>query len=153
MAKQYNLPCPVAMSLDVVGDRWTLLIVRDLLMVGPRKYLDLERSLAGIAPNILADRLRLLEEHGVIERELYEEHPPRARYRLTRKGAELRPVLQALSQWGNKFLYDEIGMVHRPCGHALKVVAFCEDCEREVPGREVSLTFRPTPAQAAGDQL
>ena len=151
MAKEYNLPCPVAKSLDVVGDRWTLLIVRDLLIIGPRKYVDLARSLSGIAPNILADRLKLLEEHGVIERELYEQHPPRACYKLTRKGAELRPVLQALSQWGNKFLYDGIGMVHWPCGHALKVVAFCDECEREVPGREVRLKFGPEPVQATGD--
>jgi DNA-binding HxlR family transcriptional regulator len=151
MAKEYNLPCPVAKSLDVVGDRWTLLIVRDLIMIGPRKYVDLERSLEGIAPNILSDRLKLLEENGVIDREPYEEHPPRYRYKLTRMGVELRPVLQALSQWGNKFLYDDIGMVHRPCGHALKVIAFCEDCDREVPGREVGLNFRPTPVQVTGE--
>ena len=151
MAKEYNLPCPVAKSLDIVGDRWTLLVIRDLLMVGPRKYVDLERSLNGIAPNILSDRLKLLEEHGVIERELYAQHPPRAQYRLTRKGTELRPVLQALSQWGNKFLYDGIGMVHRPCGHSLKVIAYCEDCEREVPGREVGLNFNPEPVHVPGD--
>jgi DNA-binding HxlR family transcriptional regulator len=150
MAKEYNLPCPVAMSLDIVGDRWTLLIIRDLMTIGPRKYVDFARSLAGIAPNILSDRLKLLE-HGVVEREFYEQHPPRARYKLTRKGAELRPVLQALSQWGNKFLYDGVGMVHRPCGHALKVVAVCEECAREVPGREVALKFRPQPVQAIGD--
>jgi DNA-binding HxlR family transcriptional regulator len=121
------------------------------MTIGPRKYVDFARSLAGIAPNILSDRLKLLEEHGVVEREFYEQHPPRARYKLTRKGAELRPVLQALSQWGNKFLYDGVGMVHRPCGHALKVVAVCEECAREVPGREVALKFRPQPVQAIGD--
>ncbi len=146
MAREYDLPCPVAKTLDVVGDRWTLLVVRDLLTLGPRKYVELAGSLRGIAPNILADRLKLLEEHGVIKREPYEQHPPRARYRLTRKGRELRPVLQALSQWGNKFVYDGVAMVHDSCGRQIKVVAVCDTCGEQVPGREVKLEFRHSAA-------
>jgi DNA-binding HxlR family transcriptional regulator len=108
MAKEYGLPCPLAHSLDIVGDRWTLLIVRDLLALGPRKYVELQGALAGIAPNVLSDRLKLLEEHGVVEREFYEEHPPRARYKLTRKGVGLRFVIYALLEWGNKYEYDAV---------------------------------------------
>ena len=67
MTKEYGLPCPVARTLDIIGDRWTLLIVRDLLASGTRKYAELAESLKGIAPNILADRLRTLEEHGIVE--------------------------------------------------------------------------------------
>jgi len=78
MTKEYGLPCPVARTLEIVGDRWTLLIVRDLLAMGTRKYAELAESLKGIAPNILADRLKTLEEHGLVEREFYSEHPPRA---------------------------------------------------------------------------
>ena len=105
MTKEYHLPCPVAKTLDIVGDRWTLLVVRDLLMLGPRKYVDLAQSLKGIAPNVLSDRLKVLEAHGLIEREFYEQHPPRALYKLTKKGADLSMVLQALLNWGNKYLY------------------------------------------------
>ena len=68
MAKEYGLPCPVAKTLDVIGDRWTLLIIRDLMTQGPRKYVDLSRSLTGIAPNVLSDRLKHLEAHGIVER-------------------------------------------------------------------------------------
>ena len=97
MTKDYGLPCPVAKTLEIVGDRWTLLIVRDLLAMGPRKYAELAESLKGIAPNILADRLKTLEEHGIVEREFYSEHPPRAHYKLTKKGE--RQLRDETAQW------------------------------------------------------
>jgi DNA-binding HxlR family transcriptional regulator len=91
--------CPVACALDVVGDRWTLLIVRDLLR-GPRRYGELMTSGERIPTNILADRLRRLERHGLIERVPYREHPPRVEYRLTESGRGLGPALDALANWG-----------------------------------------------------
>jgi DNA-binding HxlR family transcriptional regulator len=94
--------CPVARTLNVVGERWTILILRDLSLYGPRKFQDFERSLTGISPNTLSARLKTLEEHGVIERRFYADHPPRAEYLLTEKGRELRPVLRALREWGEK---------------------------------------------------
>lgn len=94
--------CPVARTLDVIGDRWTILIIRDLLLDGPRKFLDLEMSLEGISPNTLSARLKTLEEAEVVERRFYEQHPPRAEYVLTAKGRELGPVLRALKSWGEK---------------------------------------------------
>ena len=149
MSKEYGLPCPVARTLDIVGDRWTLLIVRDLVNQGPRKYSELAATLKGIAPNILSERLKLLEEHGIVEREFYEDHPPRARYKLTRKGADLRIVLQALLQWGNKHRYDGVAVVHEACGHDVKLVSRCEHCDRTVPPREVRPEFRSPEARAA----
>lgn len=92
--------CPIARALDVIGDQWTILILRDLVTEGPRKFQDFERSLRGIGPNTLSTRLKRLEDAGIVERRLYEQHPPRAEYLLTDKGATLRPVLRALLNWG-----------------------------------------------------
>jgi DNA-binding HxlR family transcriptional regulator len=94
--------CPIARSLAVIGDRWTILILRDLVRFGPRKFQDLERSLSGISPNTLSVRLKRLEEAGVVERRFYEQHPPRAEYVLTDVGEELRPVLKAMFEWGQR---------------------------------------------------
>jgi DNA-binding HxlR family transcriptional regulator len=102
MSARYDPRCPVARTLDVIGERWTILILRDLLLEGPRKFQDLQRSLSGISPNTLSARLKTLEENGVILRRFYENHPPRAEYMLTGKGRELGPVLKALLTWGQK---------------------------------------------------
>jgi DNA-binding HxlR family transcriptional regulator len=93
--------CPVERTLAIVGDRWSMLILRDLRN-GARKFRELQASLKGISPNTLSARLKLLEEHGILGREFYEQHPPRAQYRLTPKGDELRSVLGALRNWGEK---------------------------------------------------
>src|SRR5258706_3229305 len=98
----YGQDCPVAHTVDIVGERWTFLILRDLLRQGPRKFQDLEASLAGIGPNTLSARLKRLEEAGIVERRFYEQHPPRAEYVLTGKGRQLGPVLQNLLEWGRK---------------------------------------------------
>ena len=92
--------CPIARSLDVIGERWTILILRELVRFGPRKFQDFAHSLGGISPNTLSARLRRLEEAGIVERRFYEQHPPRAEYVMTEKGKDLRPVLRALLDWG-----------------------------------------------------
>jgi len=102
MATRYDRTCPVARTLEIIGDRWTILIVRDLLLKGQRKFVDFELSLTGISPNTLSARLKILEEAGIIQRRFYEQHPPRAEYLLTDKGRELGPVLRALRAWGEK---------------------------------------------------
>jgi DNA-binding HxlR family transcriptional regulator len=91
--------CPVAGALDLVGDKWTLLVVRDLLR-GKRRYGDLAASAEHIPTNILADRLRRLEQAGLVERKPYSERPPRYEYRLTRTGKELAPAVRSLAEWG-----------------------------------------------------
>jgi len=96
----YDMRCPIARTLDIIGERWTILILRDLLLDGPRKFQDFQQSLAGISPNTLSARLKRLEESGVVERRFYEQHPPRAEYLLTAKGRALGPVLKALLDWG-----------------------------------------------------
>ena len=102
MASRSVEHCPVARSLEVVGDRWTILILRDLLLDGSRKFQELQDSLTGISPNTLSARLKRLEEHGVLERRFYGDRPPRAEYVLTKKGRELGPVVKALRDWGTK---------------------------------------------------
>jgi DNA-binding HxlR family transcriptional regulator len=87
-------------ALNLVGERWTMLILRDLIISGPRKFQDFEASLGGISPNTLSARLKRLEEAGIVERRFYEQHPPRAEYLLTAKGKALGPVLKALLDWG-----------------------------------------------------
>ncbi|MEX2032274.1 MAG: helix-turn-helix domain-containing protein [Dehalococcoidia bacterium] len=94
--------CPVARSLDLLGDRWTLLVVRDLLR-GHTKFTELMESLAGISPNLLSARLKSLEDARVVVRSFYSEHPPRAEYALTDKGRALGSVIRAIYQWGEEF--------------------------------------------------
>jgi DNA-binding HxlR family transcriptional regulator len=95
--------CPVARALDVIGEKWTFLILRDLVRKGPLRFQDLERSLPGAAPNTLSARLKTLEAEGVIATRLYASHPPRYEYFLTDKGKALRPVLKALYAWGERY--------------------------------------------------
>jgi DNA-binding HxlR family transcriptional regulator len=96
-------PCPVACSLDLLGDRWTLLVVRDLLL-GKSTYSEFQQSPEGIPTNILAERLKRLQRYGVVEKVLYQERPKRYRYRLTQKGRDLYPVLSAMIDWGNRYV-------------------------------------------------
>jgi DNA-binding HxlR family transcriptional regulator len=93
--------CPVACTLDVLGDRWTLLVVRDL-MRGKRRFAELVESSEHIPTNILADRLQRLVSLGVVRSQRYSEHPPRQEYQLTAKGEDLRPVMRAMVDWGVK---------------------------------------------------
>ena len=95
--------CAVANTLDIVGDKWSLLIVRDLLR-GKQTYGELANSTERIPTNILADRLKRLEATGVITSTMYQEHPPRYAYALTEKGADLREVLHAIVGWGKKHI-------------------------------------------------
>jgi DNA-binding HxlR family transcriptional regulator len=97
-------PCPIANTLDLVGDKWTLLIARDLLFFGKRQYREFAASPEGIPSNILADRLKRMETEGLIEKTPYQDNPVRYAYALTPKGADLRPVLVALIEWGNRHI-------------------------------------------------
>ncbi len=97
--EQHRSVCPVACALDIVGDKWTLLVVRDL-MCGRAHFKEFLKSPEGIATNILTDRLNRLVEHGLAEKYASSEHPGREAYRLTPKGKSLRPVLAAVMRWG-----------------------------------------------------
>lgn len=104
MQKQDNAGCPVADTLSVIGSSWTCLIVRDLLLHGARRFQDLQDSLESIAPTTLSERLRALEQKGVVERRFYSMSPPRAEYVLTAKGRDLGPIVDAMRAWGRKYV-------------------------------------------------
>jgi DNA-binding HxlR family transcriptional regulator len=94
----------VARTLDLIGERWTILLLRELLRQGPRRFQDLQASLPGVAPNILSARLKAMEDNGLIHRQLYSERPPRVEYLLTDKGKSLGPIVKAMRDWGTKNL-------------------------------------------------
>ena len=101
--ENFRSACPAAGSLDILGDRWSLLIIRDLLM-GKRRYADFQASPEGISTNILADRLKRLQEFGIVEKRSYQVKPTRYEYNMTRRGADLIPILQELCRWGEQHL-------------------------------------------------
>lgn len=96
-----NLPlCPVSRTAFIIGSRWTSEIIRELMDHGARRFSDFESALDGIAPNTLSNRLKMLEDHGVISRDIYDTHPPRAIYQLTDKGRKMQPIIDAMRFWG-----------------------------------------------------
>lgn len=95
--------CPISCVLDILGDKWTLVVVRDLFM-GKHRYNEFMESSEGIQSNILADRLKRLEAAGIVKRDQYQNRPPRSEYFLTTKGADLQPVLYAMVEWGRRYL-------------------------------------------------
>ena len=95
--------CAVAACAEVIGAKWTALLVHDL-SEGPRRFSELERSCAGISPRTLAERLRALEDEGIVERRSYDEHPPRVEYELTAKGAAMLPIIAAMREFGHAWL-------------------------------------------------
>ena len=97
-------PCPITNTLDILGDRWTLIVVRDMLFLGKERYGDFLTSEEGITTSVLAERLQRLEREGIVVKEPYQEHPVRHAYRLTDKGRALEPVLQAMVAWGLTYI-------------------------------------------------
>ncbi|HEX9343439.1 MAG TPA: helix-turn-helix domain-containing protein [Actinomycetota bacterium] len=143
--------CSIARTLEVVGERWTLLVLRDVLR-GTRRFDELIQSL-GVARNVLSDRLDRLVAHGLVEREPYQDHPPRFEYHPTAKGSELVVVLLGLMHWGDRHLAGLAGppvlTEHRDCGGAVVEQLACGSCGRMVPPDQ--LITRPGPGARAPD--
>jgi DNA-binding HxlR family transcriptional regulator len=130
--------CSVAGTLEVIGERWTLLIVRDAFM-GTRRFEHFQRR-TGAARNVLANRLNLLVEEGIFRKVAYQEHPVRYEYRLTEKGIDLWPVIVSLLQWGDRHIYPgraPILLVHKKCGGAVSDHRMCETCGTQLTARDV----------------
>ena len=140
-----DMNCSVAQCLEVVGEWWSMLIVRDAFL-GVRRFDDFQARL-GISRNILNQRLTTLVDHGVLERVPYQDNPPRSEYRLTDKGLDLYPVLLAMSAWGDRYAAPADGppitWVHRGCGAELTQEVECADGHRLTATREIS--GRPGP--------
>ena len=120
----------MARALSVVGDRWTLLVLREAFL-GTRRFEDFQQR-TGAARNVLSDRLEKLVAHDVLERSPYQERPTRHEYRLTEKGLDLYPVMMALVRWGDRWLGagDEppLTLIHRGCGKAITPELACDHC-------------------------
>lgn len=133
-----TIRCPIASTLDIVGDRWTLLIVRDLLR-GRSRFADLQQSVEGIPASVLSNRLKLLERERIVQRRLYSDHPPRAAYLLTAKGHGLGVVVGALAAWGEAHAEHDLALVDQECGHGVGVVYHCPTCGRGSPRHRVRI--------------
>jgi DNA-binding HxlR family transcriptional regulator len=129
----------VARTLSVIGERWTMLILRDAFN-GVRRFEDLMRSTGAPRP-LLAQRLHALTDDGVLERRLYAESPARYEYRLTEKGLDLHPVVVSLMAWGDRWMADEMGppvtLEHRACGSRSTPGLACPDCGTPVTARDL----------------
>jgi DNA-binding HxlR family transcriptional regulator len=136
--------CSVARTLEAVGERWTILILRDAFL-GVRRFDDFQRSL-GIARNVLQNRLERLVAEGIFERVRYQERPERFEYRLTEKGVDLWPVLVALIQWGDRHVYPDgapVILEHRDCGGAVDERRMCKRCGAALGARDVRARVGP----------
>lgn len=133
-----NQLCPIARTLEIVGDRWTLLVIREAFL-GTRRFNDFHDRL-GAARTVLTDRLGRLVADGILERVPYQERPERFEYQLTDKGLDLWPVLVALLQWGDRHAMGgqrTLALRHRGCGGELTDRRACAACGRELTVREV----------------
>jgi DNA-binding HxlR family transcriptional regulator len=139
--------CSVARTVDIIGEVWTPLILRDLFW-GIRRFEDLQADL-GIARNILSDRLRTLVDHGIVTKEPYQDRPVRHEYRLTEKGRDLAPVLLALLAWGDKWMSDEppVPLRHLTCGELTTPVMTCEVCGEPLRSRDLRFERSDAPSE------
>jgi DNA-binding HxlR family transcriptional regulator len=145
-----SMNCSVAQCLEVIGEWWSMLIVRDAFL-GVRRFDDFQARL-GISRNILNVRLTNLVEAGILDRVLYQERPPRHEYRLTAKGRDLWPVLTTMREWGDRWAAPNgapLEMVHDACGHAVHLDHVCSECGEPIDVRSVHA--RPGPAATADD--
>jgi DNA-binding HxlR family transcriptional regulator len=137
--------CSIAAALEIVGDRWTILILRDAFR-GIRRFDELRRDL-DIPRAVLSERLRRLVEHGVLVKRSYQERPVRYEYRLTPMGLQLSPILVSLMQWGDRWLSGEDGpptlLVHEPCGTEIDLGFHCWHCDESFTPTEI--VSRPGP--------
>jgi DNA-binding HxlR family transcriptional regulator len=145
-----GITCSVAQCLEVVGEWWTLLIVRDAFL-GVTRF-DHFQARLGISRNILTQRLNHLVDGGILTRVRYTDHPPRSEYRLTSKGRELWHVVVAMRQWGDRWAAPDgppVQTRHTSCGHIVTAVPVCSHCGEPLDAR--SVTAIPGPGASAGD--
>jgi len=132
---------PLAAALERVGDRWSLLLV-EALLPGPRRFNELGEAVLGIAPNILADRLRRLESERIGAAPPYSERPPRFAYALTDEGQELAGALRLLADWGSRVSRESEPLRHAACGTPVEARWYCPTCDRPVEGKEAEQVRR-----------
>ncbi len=148
-----DVNCSVAQFLEVVGEWWSLLIIRDAFL-GVRRFEDFQVRL-GISRNILTERLTNLVDHGVLKRVPYEDHPPRSEYRLTAKGRDLWHTVTAMRQWGDRWEAPSgppLKLRHKACRHVVQAVAVCSHCGDPLDAFGVSAVLGPGATEADLDR-
>lgn len=143
-------PCSIARSVDLLGDWWTPLVLREAFL-GVRRFDDMQRSL-GIGRNVLTQRLKRLVDEGMLDRVRYQEKPDRYEYLLTEQGRDFYPVLAAMAAWGDRWLSGEEGppviFHHKPCDHDMTAKVVCSECGEEIKVRDVRVrTAEGTPVR------
>ncbi|MDQ8934547.1 winged helix-turn-helix transcriptional regulator [Acinetobacter rudis] len=136
-----EMNCPIARSLSIMGDRWTLLIIRNAFM-RTRRFDDFHKQL-GITRHLLTERLNRLVEHNILRKVLYQEAPKRYEYKLTEKGLALYPVIMALTAWGNRWMNENksfpiVTYTHQECGHKTQALMLCQCCGKPLTVRNIS---------------
>ena len=133
-------PCSVAAALSLIGEKWSLLVIREI-SYGVFRFGEIARN-TGAPRDILTTRLRRLEQAGIVRRRQYHEHPPRFEYHLTRPGQELRPVLLSLQQWGDRWAIDTPPLVFQhACGNDLQLAHICRGCGNPVTGADLTVRY------------
>jgi DNA-binding HxlR family transcriptional regulator len=151
-----DMACSIARTLDIAGEPWSPLIIRDV-WVGTNRFDDIQRGL-GISRKVLAERLAWLQAQGVLERRPYSERPPRDEYVLTEKGLELCEVLMAITAWGDRWTAGEAGppvlLRHRTCGQLTHAEVRCAQCGEALHASDISFELGPggEPAPAGGSR-
>ncbi|WP_353142453.1 winged helix-turn-helix transcriptional regulator [Acinetobacter pragensis] len=139
-------PCSIARTLSILGDRWTMLILRNAFM-GMRRFDDFQQNL-GVTRHVLSERLKRLVEHGILVKAPYFDRQERFEYRLTDKGLELYPILLSMSKWADKWMDEGQGApiqyVHKSCDKPFQPVLVCSECGEEIHARQVKPIFTQT---------
>lgn len=137
MKNLYDLPCNIAQTLNIIGDKWTLLILRQL-MGGYDTYTKIQQQLEGIPTNLLSNRLKSLIEDDLIRADLYQAHPPRYRYLLTDSGRDLSDVFNSIILWGERNVKKcHKQLAHSNCGHKIKMTYYCPQCDQTIDREDI----------------
>lgn len=138
--------CSVARTLAVIGDRWTLMILSDCFL-GAKRFEEFRERL-GLSKSVLNNRLKSLEDNGILERIPYQQNPVRVEYKLTKKGRDLSPIIFTIVNWGDKYYAGEAGPPilyrHTQCGHDFEPVLSCSDCGEKIRSCEIDMRTRPS---------
>jgi DNA-binding HxlR family transcriptional regulator len=139
-----DMRCSIAQCLEIIGEWWSMLIIRDAFL-GVSRFDDFQKRL-GISRNVLNQRLAHLSDAGVLDRVPYREHPPRFEYRLSEKGRDLWPILSAMREWGDRYAAPEgppVLALHKTCGQVIGVVPTCSACGSPIDARDVIAVAGP----------
>lgn len=140
-----DVPCSIARAMSVIGDRWTLLILRDCFM-GVKRFDQFQKRI-GLTRHRLSDRLGRLVDEGILRKQPYQEKPVRYEYRLTRKGVELYPIIMTIVHWGDKWMDEDKGApveyLHQSCGHKMHAEVCCSECGEVLDPRTISPQIGP----------